>query len=106
MTTQETRSGRSEPMTSRMPGGREAENIAQQGYQSLEEQVGEHPMSAVLTSFGIGFGVGLALSLAIGRPRQRRGYFRDRRTAESIGQQILESISEALPESVARRMNR
>ncbi len=61
--------------------------------------VGEHVPSATLAAFGLGFAAGLAVVyLMSGNSRQEE----ERGMAQRLGRQILDAVSHALPESVAK----
>lgn len=75
--------------------------------EQLEDRVRMNPTSTVVASLGAGLGVGILVGLAIGGSRKVRIFERaDQSTAERLGQHLLHSISEAVPESVRKHFTR
>lgn len=58
--------------------------------------VGEHPLPSALTAFGAGVGIGLLAALLL----PDAAWKRDTR----ITTRVLDSLSDVIPDSVARRM--
>jgi hypothetical protein len=72
------------------------------GYQRVEDVVGQNPASAVMVSFGVGLGLGLLIGMGLSSGSQsesRRSDYGD--LAGRLGQQLLDSVSRLLPESLA-----
>jgi hypothetical protein len=61
-----------------------------------ERVISEHPMPSALTAFGVGVGLGfLGEMLLCGRSRQ----------PDTATRRTLDAISNALPDSIARRLS-
>lgn len=58
--------------------------------------VGEHPLPSALTAFGAGVGIGLLAALLLPDAAWKRG--------ARISTRVLDSLSDVIPDSVARRM--
>lgn len=74
---------------------------AAQGYQHMEDVVGHNPASAVMVCFGIGVGLGLLVGLALAPEHEvsrRKTSYTD--MAQRLGQQVLEAVTNVLPESL------
>lgn len=72
----------------------------------MEDCIRKQPTSAVLTGLGIGVGVGVLVGLALGAPKKKpllSGV--NRGTAERVGQQVLDAISHAIPESLSKHFH-
>jgi len=80
----------------------EAVAYAEQGYEAVQEVIQKEPMAITLAAFGIGLAVGTAAAVMLARqsPPSRT------QQLESFGKKILDSISEALPESVRQHLPR
>lgn len=77
------------------------ESIAQ-GKQFVEDQVAEHPTSAVLLSFVVGAGIGVALGATLfDQPARRRAATNGllARVAETVSKTVSESLPEVLKRS-------
>ena len=66
----------------------------------MEESVEQNPLLATLAMFGIGLGVGVAVGSLLAEPESARR----RRSAETLGRRILESLSEAMPPSIKQHL--
>lgn len=79
----------------------------QEGYDVSREMVQEHPLPAALTVFGLGFGLGVALGvmLADSDGSSRFDSRFDSNRWEQFGRQMVEAVSRAVPEALARRMS-
>jgi hypothetical protein len=64
--------------------------------------VREHPLSAALTVFGLGFAVGVAVGVLLGEEDSRRY---EASHWERYGRQMLQALSQAVPEAVSRRLS-
>lgn len=84
----------------------DARGYLEQGYHSAEDLVVNHPAVSALTVFSVGLGLGLFIGCSLaGGMRQRQPASRfDRRSAEKFGRQMMDSLSDYLPESLARRL--
>lgn len=76
------------------------ESIAQ-GKQFVEDQVAEHPTSAVLLSFVIGAGVGIGLGATLFDQHARRRAATNGLLAR-VAETVSTTISESLPEILKR----
>jgi hypothetical protein len=66
------------------------------------ELVEDYPFSSVMVAFGAGLGAGLALALLMtDSPTTRRS-----KTARRIGQQVLDSMANLMPESLSKSLRR
>ena len=86
--------------------GRQAESYLRHSYGEMQECISEYPMASTLSAFGIGLGVGLLVGMALGgesRPKPRHWY--DLNSAEEYGRRILDAVTSALPESLAKRIS-
>jgi hypothetical protein len=68
----------------------------------LAHAVDENPAGSLMTAFGVGMGIGVALGLTVALSAAAKPKPRSR--AEEIGQRVLESLQDMLPESIAKRM--
>lgn len=86
------------------PGLREAQNdhpsLTSRCCQFTEDSIRENPMAATMAAFGLGVGVGAVIGMMLAEPPARTR----RQTAEMLGRRMLDSIAEALPESVRRHV--
>lgn len=57
------------------------QEYAGRGREQMNELVGEHPVSTVLTVFGVGFGLGLVLGAILAHEPEPSGFERWKRTA-------------------------
>jgi hypothetical protein len=62
----------------------------------LESAVEEYPFSTMIGAFAIGLTLGVAAGAAMASPMHSDR----RRTAESVGRRVLETLQEYVPESV------
>lgn len=62
------------------------------------EMVGEYPLTSTMMALGLGFGVGVAIGAALAAPSERQRGF-----AERVGSQILDAMSQRLPEAFSKR---
>lgn len=72
----------------------------------MEETVQHWPFSSVTTAFGIGLGLGIVLGCALAeqsRPAPHHWY--DQLSAERLGRSVLDSLSNILPDAIARRVS-
>jgi hypothetical protein len=83
--------------------GRAQEGL-QHGYQSMTDCVAKNPASSVLTMFGVGFGLGVLIGYALSEPVRPRSRWYDMRSAERLGRSVLDSIVNALPDSISSRL--
>lgn len=68
----------------------------------LEDFVQREPRAAMLASLGAGLGIGLLIGAALARADQSpRGFHVDRRSAEQLGQRLMDAISSAVPASIS-----
>lgn len=70
-----------------------------------QQMVREHPLESALVVFGLGVGIGVVIGTALA------GSLREFRepapsAAQRIGRQVLEAVSQSLPEAVARHLPR
>lgn len=65
------------------------------------EAIRENPMMATMAAFGLGLGLGAM----VGSMLAETGSMSRKRTAETIGQRVLESLADALPDPVRRRIH-
>lgn len=86
----------------------EARDYLGQGYHNAEDLVTSHPAASALVVFGVGLGIGILLGSTIAHSIEQRSHSSslriNRRKAERFGRQVLDSISEYLPESLTSRM--
>jgi hypothetical protein len=81
------------------------EGYLRHGYTEMQECVSEYPMASTLSAFGIGLGIGLLIGMTLAgesRPRPRHWY--DLGSAEDYGRRILDAVTSALPDSIAKRI--
>ncbi|MFH5803128.1 hypothetical protein [Alienimonas sp. DA493] len=72
--------------------------------QQFEQTAAEYPAGTVLSAFGLGVGFGAALGFALGRiVREQPPSLPNR--AEQLGEKMLASLREVVPESVARYLD-
>jgi hypothetical protein len=64
-----------------------------------KEILGEYPMSSVMIAFGLGVATGLALTVLF-TDEQESHY--QRHTAHRLGQQLLDAMTNMLPETVSK----
>ena len=65
----------------------------------------QHPMSTALVAFGIGLGVGVVLGCMLTTPAEPPSFGqRAEHAAEKLGRQVLDAITGALPQSIARHV--
>lgn len=64
--------------------------------------VRDHPASAALVTFALGFGTGLALAALLVGEQEKRV---PEGLAQRLGQQVLDSLAQVSPKSVADRMH-
>jgi hypothetical protein len=67
---------------------------------ACEESLNEYPLTWTLGAFAVGIGLGAAIGASLSRPLglQRQA------TAEHLGQRVLDSIYDILPDSVQRHL--
>lgn len=68
----------------------------------MAKAVDENPTGTLLTAFGAGLGIGALLALSVtltAAPKRKPKSF-----AEQIGDRVLESLQDILPESIARKV--
>jgi hypothetical protein len=76
-----------------------------QGLHTMEDMVTNHPATSGLVIFGVGLGLGLLIGQALmSGMRQPTTRWLDRRRAEKFGRQVLDAISEYLPQPLASRL--
>jgi len=70
--------------------------------QQMEEMVEDRPLSVVMLSFGVGLGIGLAIgsAIAVATHTEPKAHL-----AQRMGQQFLDAISKAVPDSVSQRFH-
>ena len=74
------------------------------GCRKCEEYVRDNPGSSMAIGLVAGLGVGVAVGLLLGRPSPPPSHrWFDRRSAERLGHQILESVGRVLPDSIMHR---
>lgn len=71
-------------------------------YYQVEGMVENRPLSSVMISFGIGMGVGLALGSMLAAATYTEP---KTRTAERMGQQLLDALSRVVPSSISDRFH-
>ena len=85
--------------------GQQAESYLRHSYGEMQECVAEYPMASTLSAFGIGMGIGLLIGMALAgesRPKPRHWY--ELGSAEEYGRRILDTVTSALPDSIAKRI--
>jgi hypothetical protein len=80
----------------------QAKNRIGWAYHQTEDMVRRHPGSSALVTFGLGLGLGLVATILLVPQRKRRWY--EGYSADAISQQICDSLSRIMPETVARHM--
>lgn len=72
----------------------------------VEACVRDNPQLSMLLSLGMGLGVGLLAGLALAQPQNHapHGWF-DRRTAQRIGDRMLDNFGSWVPDAVTRQMS-
>lgn len=68
---------------------------------SVTRCIEDRPDEAVVLSLLSGLAVGVAIGIALGAPREKQSWY-DRRTAEDLGNRLLSSLEQVLPESLSR----
>lgn len=84
----------------------QAEGYLRHSYGEMQECLSEYPMASTLSAFGIGLGVGLLIGITLAgesRPQPRHWY--DLGSAEDYGRRILDAVTSALPDSIAKRVS-
>ena len=85
------------------PSGAGAQHsLTEQYADRVSQAVEENPAGTLLSAFGAGLGIGaiIGLAFAFSAPRPK-----PRSRAEELGQRLLESLHDYVPDSVARRFN-
>ncbi|MEW4528780.1 MAG: hypothetical protein ACF8PG_06700 [Maioricimonas sp. JB045] len=67
--------------------------------QTVTETVRENPLGATLAVFGAGLGLGIAVSSLIADSQSRRQQY----LARSLGQRLLDSVADYVPDSLGNR---
>lgn len=68
---------------------------------SVGRCIEDRPDEAVVISLLAGLAVGVALGMTLAGPRETRSWH-DRRTAEDLGNRLLSSLEQVLPDSLSR----
>lgn len=69
--------------------------------ESSQELVEHHPFSAATAAFGLGMGLGVLIALLVTDSHRQE----ERDYAHRVGQQILDALTNVLPESVSRHLS-
>ncbi|QDT17082.1 hypothetical protein [Alienimonas californiensis] len=72
--------------------------------QQFEQTAADYPAGTVLTAFGLGVGFGAALGFALGRIVREQPKSLPNR-AELLGEKMLASLRDVVPDSVARYLD-
>ena len=86
--------------------GEQAEGYLRHSYGEMQECISEYPLASTLSAFGIGMGIGLLIGMAVAgesSPKPRHWYNLD--SAEEYGRRILDAVTSALPNSIAKRIS-
>jgi len=73
-----------------------AEGWSERCQETALSTVDDYPLSTTFAMFAIGLSVGVAIGAALGRPLHSD----HRRTAESLGRRLLDTLHEYVPTSV------
>ncbi|QDU37176.1 hypothetical protein Mal4_14850 [Maioricimonas rarisocia] len=65
----------------------------------VTETVRHNPLGATMAAFGAGLGLGIAVSAMLADSHTRRQQF----LARSLGQRLLDSVAEYVPDSIGNR---
>jgi hypothetical protein len=72
----------------------------------VEQTVQHWPFSSVATAFGVGLGLGVILGCALSeQSRPSPSHWYDQLSAERLGRNVLDSLSNVLPERLASRIS-
>jgi hypothetical protein len=66
----------------------------------MENSVEQNPLLVTLSMFGLGLGVGVVIGGLLAEPDS----LRRRRSAETLSRRILESLTEAMPQSLKQHL--
>lgn len=69
--------------------------------QATGDSIRENPLLATFAAFGLGLGLGAVVGGSLAEPMGMR----HRHTAESLGQRVLDSITDALPNRVRQNIH-
>ena len=84
----------------------QAAGYLRHSYGEMQECISEYPLASTLAAFGVGLGVGLLIGTALGgESHSRPRHWYDLQSAEDFGRRVLDVVSNALPDSIARRMS-
>ncbi|NNJ27145.1 hypothetical protein [Alienimonas chondri] len=72
--------------------------------QQFEQTAADYPAGTVLTAFGLGVGLGTALGFALGRIVRPQPPSLPNR-AEQLGERLLASIRDVVPDNVAKYLD-
>jgi len=76
----------------------------QEAIEKPVELAKEYPLSSMLVVFGVGLGVGVLLSGVLSGPLHQMMHHET--MTERMGRQVMDYLSSALPESLARQLPR
>lgn len=80
--------------------GMESESALARCTAATEQSIDDYPLTWTLGAFAIGIGLGAAIGATLARPLG----FRHEVAAAHLGQRVLDSIYDVLPESVQRHI--
>lgn len=80
----------------------QAQGYTDQAMRQMEHVVEERPFSSVMVSFGIGMGIGLAIGTTLVAAMQEPP---KTRMAERMGQQFMDALNRAVPDSLSSRFS-
>jgi len=91
-------------MSDRQSATATASNMMGGAMERVEETVQQWPFSSVATAFGVGLGLGVILGCALAEQSQPRHWY-DNISADRIGRSVLDSLSNVLPDRIARHVS-